>query len=66
MSSERKFNTIVSEDYVEPFFESKTEYNEDGGKTVTRYNQHGEVVKQTKYNAAGTFVNEKPESGKEK
>lgn len=55
--SETIFATVPTEDGQLTYPETVTEYNEDGSKTVTVYDQNDEILSQTHYDAGGNVIN---------
>ena len=56
LKSESVFKTVEKEDFTINFPEIVTEYTEDGGKTVTVYNEDNEIIGQTTYDREGNIV----------
>lgn len=54
--SETIFATVIAEDSSMTYPETVTEYEEGGAKTVTVYDENGETVRQTRYDASGKAV----------
>lgn len=56
LSTESVYKTAPTEDGTVTYPETVTEYNEDGGKTVTVYDENDTVLEQTVYDADGNQV----------
>ena len=54
--SECLYKTVEFDDGTATYPETVTEYQEDGGKTVTVYNENDEVVSETRYDADGNVI----------
>lgn len=58
LKSESVYKKLVSDDGYVNFPETVTEYGEDGGKTVTVYDENEEIISLTVYDADGNVVSE--------
>ena len=50
------YKTVETEDYSVNFPETVTQYNDDGSKTVTVYDENDEIVSQTNYDSEGNVI----------
>lgn len=56
LNTETVYKIVTEEDGVVSYPETVINYNEDGSKTVCIYDENGETVSETKYNASGNVI----------
>lgn len=56
LTSDKIYKTLVTEEYTVTYPETVTEYGEDGGKTVTVYDENDNVISQESYDSNGSLI----------